>query len=210
MTQLDFWEARIERRIQLARGRWAQLRGVQAGHHFGLGRQVRILYPACLYVGNHVTIMDNSYLHCRSCSGVRIGSYTSIDRNLWLSCGVTTGNHGYFEIGDYSFIGPNAVIGAGGSIIIGSHVQIGPNVMITAENHIFSNHERLIDEQGLSHQGINIEDNCWIGGGAIILDGVNIGHGSVIGAGAVVTKNLRPFSVAMGVPARVVRSRGGD
>jgi acetyltransferase-like isoleucine patch superfamily enzyme len=98
-------------------------------------------------------------------------------------------------------------MGAGGPLVIGSHVQMGPNVTITAENHLFSDPTRHVDEQGVSHEGIYIEDDCWIGGGVIILDGVRIGCGSVIGAGSVVTRSIPPNSVAIGVPARVVRSR---
>ena len=209
ITSFDYWKARIERHLQLLRGRWMRWCGARVGIRFGLGRRIRILYPACFEGGDDVTIMDNSYLHCLSIRGVRFGSHTSIDRNLWLSCGVVPGNEGYFEIGDNSYIGPNAVMGAGGPIVIGRHVQIGPNVTVTAEDHVFSDPEKHIDEQGVIHKGIYIEDDCWIGGGAIILDGVRIGHGSVIGAGAVVTRDIPPYSIAFGVPARVVRTRVG-
>ncbi|MBA2748254.1 MAG: acyltransferase, partial [Tatlockia sp.] len=58
-----------------------------------------------------------------------------------------------------------------------------------------------------TRQGVVIEDNCWLGYGVKVLDGVTIGEGSVIGAGAVVTKDIPPYSVAVGVPAKVVRSR---
>lgn len=207
VTQLDKWEMRIERRLQLTRGRWIQRRGARVGDRFGLGRGVRILYPSCLIAGDNVTILDNGYLHCLSTRGVKLGNQTSIDRNLWLSCGVVPGNEGYFEIGDDSYIGPNAVMGAGGPIVIGSHVQMGPNVTITAENHVFANALQRIDEQGVSHLGIVIEDDCWIGGRVSILDGVRIGRGSVIGAGAVVTQNIPPYSIAIGVPAKVIRQR---
>ena len=72
---------------------------------------------------------------------------------------------------------------------------------------MFSDPEMLIHEQGMIGLGIKIEDDVWIGAGAIILDGVTIGRGSVIGAGAVVTKNIPPYSVAVGVPARVIKKR---
>lgn len=206
VSRLDDWEGRVERHMQLLRGRWAQLRGAQVGARFGLGRQVRLLHPACFEAGDDVTILDHGYLHCLSSRGIRFGNHTSIDRNLWLSCGATP-DEGYFQIGDRCYIGPNAVMGAGGPIVIGNHVQMGPNVTITAENHVFSDPSRRIDEQGVSHLGIHIEDGCWLGGGVMVLDGVRIGQGSVIGAGSVVTKSIPPYSVAMGVPARVVRSR---
>lgn len=208
MTSLDHWEHRIARRMQLWRGQIARWRGAQVGQRFGLGLGVRLMYPTCFVAGDDVTIEDHGYLHCLSPRGVRFGSHTSVAPNLWLSCGRTPDNPGYFEIGDYSYIGPNAVMGAGGPIVIGNHVQMGPNVTITAENHLFDDPILRINEQGLSHQGIIIEDDCWIAGGVIILDGVTLGRGCVIGAGAVVTHSIPPLSVAVGVPARVIRRRG--
>jgi acetyltransferase-like isoleucine patch superfamily enzyme len=60
-------------------------------------------------------------------------------------------------------------------------------------------------DQGITAQGIVIEDNCWIGAGAIVLDGVTIGRGACVGAGSVVTKSVPPHSLAVGSPARVIR-----
>jgi acetyltransferase-like isoleucine patch superfamily enzyme len=201
--------SRFNRKLELWRGQMVRWRGAQAGIRFGLGRHVRIEYARGLCAGDDVSIEDNSFLRCLSERGVIIGSHTSLGRNLWLSCGRISEAHslGWFEIGEYSYIGPNGVMGAGGGIKIGNHVQMGPNVTITAENHRFDNPDRLMDEQGVSHQGVVVEDNVWIGGRVTILDGVTIGRGSVIGAGAVVTQSIPPYSIAVGMPARVLRSR---
>jgi acetyltransferase-like isoleucine patch superfamily enzyme len=120
ITWLDRWEHRVERRLQLERGRVARWRGIQAGKRLSLGRGVRILHPACLHVGDDVSIEDYGYLHCLSARGVHIGDHTSIGRNLWLHCGGKPDDydHGYFEIGEHSFIGCNAALGAGGGIRI--------------------------------------------------------------------------------------------
>ncbi len=115
--------------------------------------------------------------------------------------------HGFFSIGEYSYIGCNAVIGAGGGIQIGNHVLIGQSVNLHAENHNFSDPELRVDQQGVTYQGIIIEDDVWIGSKATILDGVRIGKGAVIAAGAVVTKSIPDYAIAMGVPARIVGSR---
>ena len=210
ITGLDRWGARIERRLQLARGRWASWRGARVGARFGLGRGAQLLYPSCFQAGDDVTIMDFSYLHCLSERGVRIGSHTSIDRNMWLHCGGTPDNcdHGYFEIGNYSYIGCNGVMGAGGGIRIGSHVLIGQCVNIHAESHVFADASKRIDEQGVSYKGVVIEDDAWIGSRVTILDGVTIGHGAVIGGGAVVTTLIPVYAIAVGVPARVIGTRG--
>ena len=140
---------------------------------------------------------------------MRIGSDTSIDRNLWLHCGGKPGDcaHGHFAIGEHSYIGCNAVLGAGGGIRIGSNVLIGQSVNIHSENHRFADGSRLIREQGVSYQGVVIEDDVWIGSKATILDGVTVGHGAVVGAGAVVTSSVPPYAIVVGVPARVVGTR---
>jgi acetyltransferase-like isoleucine patch superfamily enzyme len=195
--------------MELLRGHWLRLRGAQTGARFGVGPRVRVEYPCYLEVGDDVTICEQSYLHCLSEHGVRIGSHTSIDRNLWLHCGGTPDDyeHGYFELGHHSFIGCNAVLGAGGGIRIGNNVLIGQSVNIHAENHNYLDCNRLIREQGVSYAEVVIEDDVWIGSKATILTGVTVGRGTVIGAGAVVTECVPQFSVAVGVPARVVSTR---
>ena len=210
MSALGYWlanqEHRFERKLELLRGKMVGWRGACIGQRFGLGKGGRILYPTCLTVGNDVTIGEYSYLHCLSVHGVCIGSNISIDRNLWLHCGAN--DYGYFEIGDYSYIGCNAMLGAGGGIRIGRHVLIGQGVNVHAENHNFFNRNLRIDEQGVSYQGVVIEDDVWVGSKVTILDGVTIGRGAVIGAGSVVTKSIPPYAIAVGVPAKVIRIRG--
>ncbi len=209
-TWLDRQEERLERRMQLLRGQWNRWRGAHTGQRFGVGQGVRILYPSCLTVGSDVTLHDYSYLHCLSDRGVRIGHHTSFDRNLWLHCGGTPEDHqhGYFEIGDHSYVGCNAVLGAGGGIRIGHNVLIGQSVNIHAENHNFADITRRINEQGVTYQAVTIEDDVWIGSRVMILAGVTIGRGAVIGGGAVVTDSIPAYAIAVGVPARVIGQRG--
>ena len=113
------------------------------------------------------------------------------------------------HIGEDTFIGPSACIAGPGNITIGKHCLIAAHTGIYANNHNFTNPTQLIKYQGITSQGIVIEDDCWLGDGVKVLDGVTIGRGSVIGAGAVVTKDIPPFSVAVGVPARVIKTRDG-
>lgn len=185
-----------------------RFRGARVGVRFGLGKGVRILYPTCLEAGDDVTLMDYSYLHCLSQRGVRLGDHTSVDRNLWLSCGAAAGGPGFCWVGDHSYIGANAVLGAGGGITIGNNVLIGQCVNMHAENHVFADPGRLIREQGVSYQGIVVEDDVWIGSKATILDGVTVGRGAIVAAGAVVTRSVAPLAIVGGVPARVIGTRG--
>ncbi len=96
-----------------------------------------------------------------------------------------------------------------GQIRIGNNVRIAPQVMMIAANHVFDDTDRPICAQGLRPAAIVIEDDVWIGGRVMLVAGVRIGRGSVIGAGAVVTRDIPPWSVAVGAPARVVKSRKG-
>jgi acetyltransferase-like isoleucine patch superfamily enzyme len=111
-------------------------------------------------------------------------------------------------MGDDSSIGCYAVIGAGGGIAIGNHVRIGQAVNMHSESHVIADAARLIDDQGVTYQGIVIEDDVWIGSKATLLDGVTIGQGAVVGAGAVVTRSVAPYTIVAGVPARAIGRRG--
>jgi acetyltransferase-like isoleucine patch superfamily enzyme len=195
-----------------ARGWWLGLRGARTGEAFWVGDDVTVEYPRCLTVGDHVGIAAGGYLHCLSERGVHLGNQSSIDRNVWLHCGGTPADHGhgYFELGERSFIGCNAVLGAGGGIVIGTDVLIGQGVSMHAETHRHGDPRRLIREQGLEYLPIVVEDDVWIGSGAIVLGGVTIGRGSVIGAGSVVTADVPPLRVAVGAPARVVGRRDAE
>jgi acetyltransferase-like isoleucine patch superfamily enzyme len=115
---------------------------------------------------------------------------------------------GTIDIGERTYIGPYVCMAGPGDIHIGQDCLIASGSGIYANNHIFDDPSRPINQQGIRCKGIVIEDDCWLGSGVRVLDGVTIGEGSVIGAGAVVTKDIPPYSVAVGVPAKVVSKRG--
>jgi len=140
-------------------------------------------------------------------SKVLIGSFVKLDQGVIVT---PAKDNCWIEIGQHTFIGPYTCISGPGNIKIGKHCLIAAHSDIAAIDHIFSDPTEMIDKQGVARQGIVIEDNCWLGCGVKVLDGVTIGEGSVIGAGAVVTKDIPPYSVAVGVPAKVVRSRQFD
>lgn len=210
MKWINVFSLKLERRRELLRGWWIERRGATAGRRFGLGPGLRILYPEYLIVGDDVSIEGPGYLHCLSEGGVRIGSSSSIACNLWLHCGGAPdrARQGYFEMGEHSFIGPNAVIGPSGGVRIGSHVLIGPNLTISSENHRFDDVSLRIAAQGVARSAVHISDNCWIASNVTILAGVTLGEGCVVAAGAVVTGDVAPDSVVGGVPARLLRMRG--
>ena len=105
-------------------------------------------------------------------------------------------------------IGYGTVEEQSGLISIGDNSRIAPNCMLIAADHVFSDPATPIRCQGMKPGCITIEEDVWVGGGVHINAGVTIGRGSVIGAGAVVTKDIPPMSVAVGVPAKVIKKRG--
>jgi acetyltransferase-like isoleucine patch superfamily enzyme len=119
---------------------------------------------------------------------------------------IRTHQNGHIEIGENTYIGPYTCL-SGDRIKIGKSCLIASQSGLYANNHVFKDSTKLIKEQGHTYKGIVIEDDCWLGNGVRVLDGVTIGCGSVIGAGAVVTKDIPPYSVAVGVPAKVVDQR---
>ncbi len=113
---------------------------------------------------------------------------------------------GHIEIGDRVYLGPYCVLYGHGGLKIGEDTLIATHTVIIPANHGITG-TNLIAAQALSTTGIDIGRGCWLGCGVKVLDGVTIGDGSVLGAGSVVTRHISKFSVAVGVPARVIRSR---
>lgn len=112
---------------------------------------------------------------------------------------ITVGDHVSFN--EYDWIDGN------GEIIIGNYVSIGPRVSLVSFEHGHDDLETPIKRQPKVLGKIVIEDNVWIGAGAMIRSNVTIGTGSIIGAGAVVLEDVPPYSVVGGVPARVLKKR---
>jgi len=111
------------------------------------------------------------------------------------------------SIGDHVGIGEYTLIDGDGGVTIGDLTRIASHVSIIAFNHRFSDKKIPVKLQGKETKGITIASDVWIGTGVRILDGVSIGTGAVIGAGSVVITDVPAYSVAVGVPARVVKSR---
>jgi maltose O-acetyltransferase len=121
--------------------------------------------------------------------------------------GVHIDRPGLLVMGDNVSINRRCVINAEGGIHIGDDVLVGPGVILYSQNHRFGSIDRPIRAQGYAKVPVVIEADVWLAAGVIVLPGVTVGRGSVIGAGSVVTKDVPPGSVAVGNPARVIRSR---
>ena len=112
-------------------------------------------------------------------------------------------------IGDFSGVGIDCNVG--GSVTIGDHVMMGPECVLLSHNHRFDRLDIPMCQQGFSEeQPIHIGNDVWIGTRAIILPGVTVGDHSVVGAGAVVTKDVPPYAVVGGVPAKILKMRNAQ
>ena len=173
-----------------------------------VGKNVVLRNRGGISLGRGVTLGDNVLIDGLSREGVVIGAgatlgpYTIIEatgvmRNLGRGC----------RIGTQSALGAFSFIGAAGGVEIGNNVIMGQYVSFHSENHCFDRLDVPVRMQGVSRQGILVEDDCWVGAKVTFLDGCSVGRGSVIAAGAVVRGHIPPYSVAAGVPARVIRNR---
>jgi acetyltransferase-like isoleucine patch superfamily enzyme len=114
---------------------------------------------------------------------------------------------GSIVIGTKSSINPYCVLYGTGGLVIGDFVRIAAHTVIVAASHRFDRTDVPICAQGSSAVGITIENDVWVGAGVQILDGVRIGRGAIIAAGAVVRSDVEPFAIVGGVPARVIKRR---
>lgn len=114
---------------------------------------------------------------------------------------------GTIKIGDSCFINSFSAIYGHGNLTIGDGCLIGPQVTIIPVNYGFKDRNIPFRRQVPTLKGITIEDDVWIGAGVTILDGCRVGKGSIVGAGAVLTKSIEPYSIVAGVPARRIGTR---
>ncbi len=174
-----------------------------------VGRRVQLLNTKSMRVGAGITLEDDVKIDALSREGVWLGNNVSIGRFTVIECTGVISHLGHgFRMGDNSNLGDFSFVGAAGGIIIGDNVLGGQGVRFHSENHVFERTDIPIKQQGVTNQGIVIEDDVWLGSGATILDGVHIGAGAIIAAGSVVNKDIPANALAGGVPARVLKYRG--
>jgi acetyltransferase-like isoleucine patch superfamily enzyme len=171
----------------------------------GIERNVRLRYARHIRLGRNAYLDEGVYLHACP-DGIEIGDDTVVMHNAELHVfNFRNLPHAFIRIGKRTFIGESVVIRGQGGVSIGDAVLVAPLAKIVAVDHHFADPTRAVLDQGISGRGIVIEDGAWIGAGAAVLDGVRVGKGAVIGANAVVTRDVPAHTLALGVPARVVR-----
>lgn len=173
-----------------------------------LGKNTSFFYLPMIRFGKMLKLGDYVHLNALGQKGIDIGNEVGIGAFSRVVVSTSLDQPGlYIKIGHRVGIGEYAYLGGGGGLEIGDECIIGQYFSCHPENHITSDIDIAIRHQGVTRKGIKIGKNCWIGSKVTILDGVEIGEGSVIAAGAVVHQSFPPYSFIGGIPAKLLKSR---
>jgi acetyltransferase-like isoleucine patch superfamily enzyme len=169
----------------------------------------KVLFPKNVICGKNLNLMENSCINALCKNKIKIGDNFTLGRNALIECTGVLRNVGEsLIIGNNVGINHYCFIGVRGCIEIGDNVIFGPRVNVFSENHNYNDRTVPIKHQGVTKGKTVIGNDVWIGANVSIMSGVTVGDGCVIAAGAVVTKDVPPYSIAAGVPAKVIRVRG--
>jgi acetyltransferase-like isoleucine patch superfamily enzyme len=211
LTGIALIRVASQRGIALLHGGWTRLWLKKSRGALFVGRGVSLRHPQLIVAGRSVIIEEHVTIDALSQRGVTLGDNVTIAKFSTIQCtGVIRSLGAGLTIGNNSAIGAYSFIGAQGGIIIGNDVICGPRVSFHAENHRYEDTDVPIRLQGETRRGIVVEDDCWLGAGAIILDGVRIGQGAVVAAGSIVTRDVPAYAVVAGSPARVIKHRNKE
>ena len=193
----------------MLRGVFLRIRMRSAKGLVMLGKGTHVRYANHLTAGRDLIIEDYAEVNCMASRNIVVGDRVTIGRFAIIrpsnAFGGAVGEG--LKVGNNSSIGTSSYIGCSGYIEIGNDVMLGPGVGLFAENHVYNRTDISIKDQGVEKKFIIIEDDCWIGTNSVVLAGVTVGRGSVIAAGSVVTKDIPPYSVVAGVPAKIIKKR---
>jgi acetyltransferase-like isoleucine patch superfamily enzyme len=167
----------------------------RAGDGIQIGQQVTIRHPGKISIGDRSAIDDNCMLDAR---GIKPGEFT-IGSDVIIARGsilASKSDQGFIEIGDHCTIGKGCIIGSTGGIRIGQWVGLADTSYVGGGRYRTDRRDIPMMKQDTYSKGpIVIGDDCWIGTGVLIMDGVTIGRGSIIGAGAVVREDVPEYTV---------------
>jgi acetyltransferase-like isoleucine patch superfamily enzyme len=182
----------------------------RVGNGVVFGQNLTLRHPHKIFIGDETVIDDNCLLDAKGVDnqGIFIGSRVFLGRNSILSC----------KDGDI-YLEDGVNIGFNCEVFSSSQVTVGENTLLAAYCYLVGGGNYDLGRQAIAFAeqdgldslgGIRIGQNCWLATDVKVLDGVEIGEGAVIGAGAVVLENIPANSMAVGVPARVVRTRNAN
>jgi len=173
-----------------------------------IGYSTIIKFKRLVVFGNNLSLGNNCFISPLSIEGIRLGKNVSIGNNTNIEC---SGSYKFLGkglfVGNNTGLGTHGFYGCAGGVIIGNDVIIGNYVSFHSENHIYEDIIIPIRLQGVSHIGIIVGNNCWIGAKATFLDGATVGNGCIVAAGAVVRGTFPDNCVIGGVPAKIIKYR---
>lgn len=177
----------------------------QSGAGLILGKGLTLRHPGKMRFGRRVAIDDYTMLDAGGTgeAGLVIGDDVIISRNC-----IIQGKSGPVTIGNRSDIGCNVVLSSVAGITLGEATLIAGNCYLGGGRYFLDRPDLPVMDQGVCTRGpLSIGAGSWLGAGVTVLDGVTIGRGCVVGAGSLVTKDLPDYAIAVGSPARVLRTR---
>lgn len=208
ITDNDLFSIVFTRFFMLIRGFFVTIGFKKSGKISFIGKKVCIKSKSHIECGSGLTINDNCTINALCKDGIKIGNNFSLGQNSIIECtGVIRELGESLVIGDNVGISANAFISVRGKVKIGDSTIFGPGVSLFSENHIFEDKSTPIYLQGATRKGIEIGKDCWIGANATILDGVKIGDGCIVAAGAVVNHDVPSYTIVGGVPAKTIKNR---
>ena len=168
------------------------------------GQNVVLRHPAKIRIGDDVVIDDNCLLDAKGTgnAGITIGRRVFIGRNTILSC-----KNGDIDVEDGANIGFNCEVFSASKVRIGRDALVAAYCYVIGGDHVVSDPAAPVVAQGRRSDGVVVGAGAWLGAGAKILDGVRIGARAIVGAGAVVRDDVPDGAIAVGVPARLVGQR---
>ncbi len=149
----------------------------------------------------HAPVANRFKSKLMSLRGARIGERVKLLNGIWVD------RFDGLIIGDDVSIAKDVLMLAVGGVEIGDRSMVGPGSKLISAGHVIPKDRKPMRFSGIVSKKIIIEKDVWIGAQAIILPGVKVGEGAIVAAGAVVTKDVPPFAIVGGVPARVIRMR---
>ncbi len=178
------------------------------GRNVIIGRNVTLRHPSKIRLGDGVVVDEGAVLDAKGEGnrGITVGSGVFIGRNTIVYC-----KGGAITLGERVNLSANCQVFSSNELTVGAGTVVGAfSYFLSGGEYDFRSVMPFADQTGMETKGpLTIGANCWIGAHVTVLDAACVGEHCVIGAGAVVTKPIPPDSLALGVPARVIRSLAG-
>lgn len=158
------------------------------------------------FMNSHDVAYLDSSVHVLGWKNIKFGKNSVISEGCWLNINNRESTKVQIEIGNNTFIGRRNFFSSGNLIRIGDYCLTGIDCKFMGSNHIYSDPMKPYITTGTTDEWtINVGANCWLGAGVSIIGNVKIGHGSIIGADALINKDIPPFSLVVGNPGKIIK-----